>query len=141
MSCRSGQQGQNYRSTILSTLVVVVLLAASNAPLRYSEDPADRQLFEDIPTCPRFILQPSVAILLGSRDGVRMCEGVAIDLLSLPIFCGMHPGAALNIGSCVDQRAVRPFAAFANRIARKRDMQAPSTGAGRGTLFREQSRG
>ena len=35
----------------------------------------------------------------------------------------------VDIGACVDQRAVRPFAGVAKRIARKRGVEAPSTGA------------
>ncbi len=70
------------RSSVLTTLVVVILLAALPSTIRRFIQTGDpylfsRQFFEDMlarlsgPGRLRFIIQPIVATLLGTRDGVK----------------------------------------------------------------------
>ncbi len=70
------------RSSILGTLVVVILVATIPGAIRRIIQTGDlylftRQFFEDISARLsgagrfRFLLQPTVAILLGSRDGLK----------------------------------------------------------------------
>jgi hypothetical protein len=70
------------RSSALSTLVVVILIATLPGAIRRIVQTGDlylftRHFFDDMlarlsgPGRIRFLLQPTVAILLGSRDGVK----------------------------------------------------------------------
>jgi len=70
------------RRSILTTLVAVIVLATVPSAIRRIVQTGDlylftRQFFEDLfarlsgPGRIRFIFQPTVAILLGSRDGLR----------------------------------------------------------------------
>jgi hypothetical protein len=89
------------RSSILSTLLVVIVLATLPSAIRRIVQTGDlylftRQFFEDLSARLsgagrlRFIFQPTVAILLGSRDGLKDARmGLPSYLWSLA-FHGEH---------------------------------------------------
>lgn len=81
------------RSTVLSAVVVIIILAALPAAVQriiQTRDPYlfTRQFFEDMlarlsgPGRFRFILQPSVALFLGIRDGVKDARAGSAPFLS-----------------------------------------------------------
>jgi len=102
------------RSSILGTLVVVILVATIPGAIRRIIQTGDLYLllgsfFEDISARLsgagrfRFLLQPTVAILLGSRDGLKDAR-----MGLLPIFGPLH--SMVSIGaSCFGVR-LYPYA-------------------------------
>jgi len=92
------------RSSILTALVITAVLAALPAAIRRllrTGDPylLTRDFFEDVVARLsgagrlRFILQPTIALLLGRRDGIRDSQSGRPPLLSGLLFHRMHrPG-------------------------------------------------
>jgi len=89
------------RSSILSTLVAVIVLATLPSAIRRIVLTGDlylftRQFFEDLfarlsgPGRLRFIFQPTVAILLGSRDGLKDARMGLPSYLCALAFHGEH---------------------------------------------------
>src|SRR5262249_57336006 len=105
------------RNTVLPTVVVALLLATLPSSIRRILQTVHlylfgRQFFEDMlarlsgPGRLRFIVQPSVAILLGSRDGVKDARrGVSPFLWALAFHSGhrkqLLQGAFASVGNLV----------------------------------------
>jgi len=89
------------RSSILRTTVIVIILATLPSAIRRLIQTGDfylfsQQFFEDMlarlsgPGRLRFILQPTVAILLGARDGMKDARAGSPAFLWALAFHGQH---------------------------------------------------